>query len=43
VEREEDLSGGGGAHGDDERILEESLLQLVQYLWYAVVDVAATR
>lgn len=43
VEREEDLTGGGGAHGDDERILESSLLPLVQYLWYAVVEVAASK
>jgi len=32
---------GGGSHGDDERIPETSLLPLVQYLWYAVTDVAA--
>ena len=42
VRSEEDIAGGGGAHGDDERILESSLLSLVQYLWYAVVDVAAS-
>ena len=37
----EDIVGGGGAHGDDERIMEGSLLSLVQFLWYAVVEVAA--
>jgi acetylornithine deacetylase/succinyl-diaminopimelate desuccinylase-like protein len=42
VRTEDDVSGGGGAHGDDERILESSLLSLVQFLWYAVVEVAAT-
>jgi acetylornithine deacetylase/succinyl-diaminopimelate desuccinylase-like protein len=42
VEAAEDQAGGGGAHGDDERILESSLLPLVQYLWYAVTDVAAS-
>ncbi|HET9949865.1 MAG TPA: M20/M25/M40 family metallo-hydrolase, partial [Longimicrobiales bacterium] len=40
IEAQEDLAGSGGAHGDDERILETSLLPLVQYLWYAVLGVA---
>ena len=43
VRTEQDIVGGGGAHGDDERILEGSLLSLVQYLWYAVVEVAASE
>jgi acetylornithine deacetylase/succinyl-diaminopimelate desuccinylase-like protein len=43
VRTEEDVVGGGGAHGDDERILESSLLTLIQYLWYTVVEVAATE
>ena len=42
VRAEEDIVGGGGAHGDDERIMEDSLLRLIQFLWYAVVDVAAS-
>jgi acetylornithine deacetylase/succinyl-diaminopimelate desuccinylase-like protein len=42
VRTEEDIVGGGGAHGDDERIMEDSLLRLIQFLWYAVVDVAAS-
>lgn len=42
VEAAEGMAGGGGAHGDDERILESSLLPLVQYLWHAVVEVAAS-
>jgi acetylornithine deacetylase/succinyl-diaminopimelate desuccinylase-like protein len=41
VRTAEDVAGGGGAHGDDERILESSLLPLVQYLWHAVIEVAA--
>jgi acetylornithine deacetylase/succinyl-diaminopimelate desuccinylase-like protein len=36
-----DIAAGGGAHGDDERILEGSLIKLVQFLWYAVGEVAA--
>ncbi len=43
VRTEEDINGGGGAHGDDERILEGSLLGLIQFLWYAVVEVAASE
>jgi acetylornithine deacetylase/succinyl-diaminopimelate desuccinylase-like protein len=33
----------GGAHMDDERILEKSLHDFVKYLWYAVLDVAAAK
>ena len=43
IRTEEDINGGGGAHGDDERIMEESLLSLIQFLWYAVVEVAASE
>ena len=42
VRHEVDLSAGGGAHGDDERIPEDSLLKLVQFLWYAVLGIAAS-
>jgi len=38
VESEEE----GGAHADDERILEKSLHDFVKFLWHAVVEVAAT-
>lgn len=31
---------GGEAHSNDERLAETSLHKLVQFLWYAVVDVA---
>jgi acetylornithine deacetylase/succinyl-diaminopimelate desuccinylase-like protein len=40
---EEDEGNSGGAHGDDERIAETSLLRLVEFLWYAALDVAASR
>ena len=43
VRTEQDIVGGGGAHGDDERIMEDSLLSLIQFLWYAVVEVAASE
>jgi acetylornithine deacetylase/succinyl-diaminopimelate desuccinylase-like protein len=32
-----------GPHSDDERILETSLPRLVEFLWHAVLDVAASR
>jgi len=32
-----------GAHGDDERIAESSVVKLVEFLWRAVLEVAATR
>lgn len=32
-----------GAHSDQERLLESSLHQLVQFLWYTVLDVAAAK
>ena len=33
----------GGAHSDDERILEKSLYDFVRFLWHAVLEVAAAR
>ncbi len=39
----EEINSGRGAHGDDERISEESMKQLLQFLWYAVIDIAAAR
>jgi len=33
-------AGDGEAHGNDERLREESLYGLVKFLWYAVVEVA---
>ena len=41
VRHEEDLGAGGGAHGDDERIPEDALLKLIQFLWYVVIGIAA--
>ena len=43
VRTEEDVVGAGGAHGDDERIMESSLLTLIQFLWYSVIEVAASE
>lgn len=38
-----EAGGGGGSHGDDERIREESLVELVQFLWFTVLEIAARR
>jgi acetylornithine deacetylase/succinyl-diaminopimelate desuccinylase-like protein len=40
VRDQQDVAAGGGAHGDDERILEGSLIELIQLLWYTVGEVA---
>lgn len=39
---EKDAAGGGGAHGDDERLLETSLYREVEFLWRSVVRVVAS-
>ena len=38
----EDMQSERGAHGNDERISEQALLNYVQFLWYTVLEVAAT-
>ncbi len=32
-----------GAHSDQERMLESSIHRMVQFLWYTVLDIAATK
>jgi acetylornithine deacetylase/succinyl-diaminopimelate desuccinylase-like protein len=32
-----------GAHSDQERMLESSIHKMVQYLWYTVLDIAASK
>ena len=32
-----------GAHSDQERLLESSLHEMVQFLWYTVLDIAASK
>jgi acetylornithine deacetylase/succinyl-diaminopimelate desuccinylase-like protein len=32
-----------GAHSDQERVLESSIHQMVQFLWYTVLDIAASK
>jgi acetylornithine deacetylase/succinyl-diaminopimelate desuccinylase-like protein len=38
----EEINSGNGSHGDNERVSEESVRQLVQFLWYTIIDIAAT-
>jgi len=38
-----EINSGNGAHGDNERVSEESVRQLIQFLWYTIIDIAATR
>ena len=42
VRDQADVAAGGGAHGDDERILEGSLLELIQFLWYTIGEIAVS-
>lgn len=39
----EEINSGFGAHGDNERISEEAFIELVQYMWNVVIEVAATK
>jgi acetylornithine deacetylase/succinyl-diaminopimelate desuccinylase-like protein len=39
----EERNSGFGAHGDNERVSEEAAKQLVQFLWYTIIDIAATK
>jgi hypothetical protein len=39
----EELNSGNGAHGDNERVSEESMKQLLQFLWYTIIDIVATK
>jgi acetylornithine deacetylase/succinyl-diaminopimelate desuccinylase-like protein len=38
-----DSEENGGAHSDDERILEKSLHEFVRFCWHAVLEVAAAK
>jgi acetylornithine deacetylase/succinyl-diaminopimelate desuccinylase-like protein len=39
----EEINSGFGAHGDNERVAEDAFIELVQYLWNVVIEIAATR
>ena len=40
---ERDAVGGGGAHGDDERLKEASLYKEVEFIWRSVIPVVAAK
>lgn len=40
---EKDMREGVGSHSDNERILEKSLHDYVRFMWYAVLEIAATK
>jgi acetylornithine deacetylase/succinyl-diaminopimelate desuccinylase-like protein len=40
---EKDIKEGVGAHSDNERILEKSLHDFVRFVWYSVLEVAASK
>ena len=37
----EEMNSGNGAHGDNERVSEDSVKQLVQFVWYTIMEIAA--
>lgn len=39
----EEINSGMGAHGDNERVSEDSVKQLVQFVWHTIIDIAATK
>jgi len=39
----EEINSGNGAHGDNERVSEESVRQLVQFVWHTIMEIGATR
>jgi len=38
-----EINSGNGSHSDNERVSEESVHQLVQYVWYTIIDIAASQ
>jgi len=38
----EEINSGYGAHGDNERISEQAFVELVQFMWNVVIEIAAT-
>jgi acetylornithine deacetylase/succinyl-diaminopimelate desuccinylase-like protein len=39
----EEINSGNGSHSDNERVSEDSVKQLVQFIWYTIMDIAAAR
>ena len=38
----EEINSGNGAHSDNERVSEESVRQLVEFIWHTIIEIAAT-
>jgi len=39
----EEINSRFGAHSDDERISEESLKEMVRFLWNIIIEIGATK
>ena len=39
----EEINSGFGAHGDNERVAEDAFIEMVQYLWNVVIEIAASK
>ena len=39
----EELNSGNGAHGDNERVSEEAMIDFLRFMWLTIIDIAATR
>ena len=37
----EEINSGNGAHGDNERVSEDSIKQMVQFVWHTIIDIGA--
>ena len=37
-----EINSGNGAHSDNERVSEESVRQLVEFVWHTIIEIAAT-
>jgi hypothetical protein len=38
-----EINSGNGAHGDNERVSEDSVKQLVQFIWYTIMDIGGAK
>ena len=38
-----EINSGNGAHGDNERVSEESIKQMVQFVWYTILDIGGAQ
>lgn len=43
IRDEADVAAGGGAHGDDERIPEGSLIEQIRFIWHTIGELAVSQ